>query len=59
MSSAIWAPTSRVFPEACQYGKPAPFDQSTQYDIQVFTIQQCIFHLDIKGLGAAFLKKQT
>ena len=48
MSSAIWAPTSRVFPEACPYGKPAPFDQSTSMTFKSLRFSSASFSWILK-----------
>lgn len=54
MSSAIWAPTSRVFPEACPYGKPAPFDQSTSMTFRSLRFSSASFIWILKALVLPF-----
>lgn len=54
MSSAIWAPTSRVFPEACSYGKPAPFDQSTSMTFRSLRFSSASFIWILKALVLPF-----
>lgn len=53
------SPNKSSIPWSLPIWKASTFWPVYQDDIQVFTIQQCIFQLDIKGFGAAFLKKQT